>query len=391
MPMPNNALAGFIHCRLDPFSSTGSLGIPDTSNVRRIVVDHKGYCDLTLGASGTMWLRTLPTPNMPLIVQGATGDTIRVDGLPIIQVGTASDQRFGWVPGIINSEWSSWNLGGPGNVAGAQPTVLPTPFASSKFRIVTQGFRIWYTGAASACSGVLTVTADSLAIDEDAEHLDFASGFENYDTSGTRTLINQPAGTQNYRAVRLSATGTGDLPSTQMARPDAGALCLIKHISPTYEWVPINGVPQMFYAANFTSGGNPISLVGTRATKGYGTFPGIDAGWESVFLSITGAQAGATYRVECITCVEYEPQQDSAVARFSKLPAQTNDAVVKAVDAVAKTIPSYLPVSANMSPWVRMAINAAAVAAPIIGSGVGGPIGGAIGGAVGAIGRAVLQ
>lgn len=378
MGSPNSAYSLYAKCRLDPFNTMGGAGIPDASSTRRIIVDHRAYCDVIFGAPGSCVLKTLPCVGIPLLIKSgstAAGVQFTLNGIGY-QMG-ANGQNYGtsWLPAMVFSEWATQTVT---TSSGFPPPSVGDPFTSSRFRIVTQAFRIYYTGQANACSGIVTVTSDPVQVDE-SPSLRATDMTTVVYTAGVPAATLFPA--SNYMAVRISSQSnpTTVLGDTVQARPETGANILIKHSASEYDWYPMRD-----YGTMLESGSNPAtSYIATVSGSVVGHIGGIDSGWESVTISISGATSGSSIRVECVTCVEYEPQPNSNVARFAKPQVATSPNVIAAIDAVAKTIPTSIPLASSMAPWLRTAFRAIQATAPIVG-GMLGPYGAAGGGLVSA-------
>lgn len=371
----------FARCRLDPFNTAGGAGIPDPSNIRRIIVDHRAVADFVIGASGTLVLKTMPALPCPLFFHSGTaasGVQVSLNGVGYNEGGLGIIYSSNWIPAMLFSEWTTWAAG---TFTGAPPPNILDPFTASRARIVTQAFRIYYTGQANNCAGIINVTRDTISADEVPSLTNTAvSGYTYSGSTGTVYTIS--AGQAFSYRLTSGTTPTTILPDTVMTRPEGGCNILVQHTSPTYNWIPIREygpVPQ-----SAASPGNLWAADNTNIGVS-SDFALLDQGWDSVNIYITGATSGTGFRVECVTCVEYEPTPASTVARFAKPQNATNPNVVAAVDAVAKTIPVSMPLASSLAPWLRTAFRAIAVAAPGAGLAIGGPLGGAIGGLVGSI------
>jgi len=374
----------YIRCRMDPFHSMGSPGIPDSATVRRVVVDHRAYADFTLPTGGSLYLKTLPSTAIPLLSKGTNPYTI--NGVTYTTTLPTFPQ-ITWLPSISYPEWTTLlNTINPGaSPAGSNPPQLFDPYLSARFRIVTQAVRIIYTGQASTCSGIMSMSADTVAISRPPSVNEYPVAVTSYDASGAATTIDWAVDTINTAKLMVNPNFSADTPSTVMSRPETGALILVKHAAPDFDWVAMPNYGIVYEGYNPSSPATATSFIAEVTNiSNYGMIGGLDPGWESVNINISGAAAGASFRVECVTCVEYEPTTSSTVSAFAKIPISTNEAAVKAVDAVSKTIPTSLPVGTNLNPWVRMAINAAATAAPIMGSAYG-PVGTSVGGLAGTV------
>jgi hypothetical protein len=374
----NNAYAMYAKCRLDPFNTLGSVGVPDASSARRVVVDHRVFADFTIGTSGTCVLKTFAAFPCPLFFKvGSNTGSLTVNGTNFVQGATGTNYNLDWIPAMVFSEYSSQSVSG----FGAATTVLD-PFVSARYRVVTQAFRIFYTGQANTCAGMITVQSDPITMEASPSVNPYLLTQFTY-TGGSQSTQSLLSGL--YYAVKISSGSSpyALYPNTVQSRPETGANILVKHTAPAYDWVPMRE-----YLITPMSGEQPTyAYTALVSSFSNGAFQGIDPAWESVTITMNGFTPGTSFRVECVMCVEYEPMPASSVARFAKETAISSPAAVAVVDAVAKTIPVSVPLSMNMAPWVRQAIRTISSLGPAIGSAFG-PIGAGIGGVVSAAGAA---
>lgn len=373
----NSYYGMYAKCRLDPFNSMGSNGVPDSCSLRTVVVDHRGYCDIQIGSAGTCVLKTLPAfPYGLLAKTGSTTGSLGINGVNYTQGATGVNYNLDWIPAITYSEYI------PQAAAAYGGTPIPPigdPFIAARYRIVTQAFRIYYTGQANVCSGIVTISSDSLSTDLASSMSQSAITLYSY-TAGAQSGITLASG--NYMCKRVSeGTVPGTLtPSSVNLRPETGANILIKHTAPEYDFVPMSEYGTVL-VPSAQAGYSYIAQV-LGATTYNPIVMGIDPGWESVIVSITGATNGSTFRVESVMCVEYEPLPSSNVVRFAKSNPHSNATIVAGIDKISKSIPVAIPLSQSMQPWLTQVAKFIGAIAPTVG-GLFGPAGAVIGAAAG--------
>lgn len=95
----------YIHCRLMPFSMSGGMGIPDGSETKRLVVDHRMVNTFTFGTSGTINIAITPTlPNSIWVNTGSISDLTWLLNGTTHPFNSATSQVY--VP-ICQPEWAA--------------------------------------------------------------------------------------------------------------------------------------------------------------------------------------------------------------------------------------------------------------------------------------------
>jgi len=276
---------------------------------------------------------------------------------------------------MVLNEWTT--QASAVNWVGTPPPTVVDPFASARYRVITQAFRVYYSGQANTCSGIVTATTDSISVEAAPAVNGSAIAYNTY-TAGVPTSGSFNTDTVYMTRITAGSNPTVILPSTVQQRPETGCNILVKHTGPDYEWInmPEYGIVPVASGAPTNAWGSVVTGI---SNPGYIL---LDPGWESVTVGISGATTGTTFRVECIMCVEYEPTPNSNVARFAKTPMTSSPGAVAAVDAIAKTIPTTVPLNQSMQPWVRMALRALSGASAGLGGMIGGPLGAGVASAI---------
>lgn len=324
-------LSPYINCRLKPFSNHGSLGIPDDSNRKRVVVDHHSYCDMKIDDT-LVTVRIAPTAPYSAFVNlqnaanfSCTGPMPNLNG-GITGFTNASPQTL-WTPILGYPEYQD-----------AMPLqAYSMPYGQTYQRLVGMGWRITYTGTALNAQGSVTVNSVPIGIEY--------AGLNNvaipqYNSDGTSAGTSFAANSVNMMRVdwpRASVAMTND---TVVRRPESNINGIIKHVTSTYLEVPAYDAPLVLVH----SGTAVAGTMNTVLTRGIQGFPGNNLGifWmdpsfaatDIVFQGATG-----TYKLEVVACVEYYPIANSAMSTMAKDPPKKDPFAIAVVESTLKTAP----------------------------------------------------
>lgn len=320
----------YMRCRLNPFDSTGSEGLPDGSSVRRLVKDIRVFYDVVIGTSGAVQMYVMPEIPHGIMFKDISPSTtgLIVNGQsvtgPYQGVGTAG----GWYA-PTQADWVTWAS------TAATTDTLFNPWGATRARLVTQAARIIYTGKVVDCAGTITV----LPVDLSAEE----TNVMNRQAVQRMTPTGATNGTFAINTVELKDWIVGNsvttlVPGAVTLGSSEGALMVLKR----------NNIE----AAHFQSMASPFILgelgqvatlcdVGTvgNATALY------DATFSSCFAVIRGATPGSTYRIEVVQCVEFGVGPTSPLTDFTKVPMPLNDKFIK----LPEQILSNMPIAGNLS------------------------------------------
>jgi hypothetical protein len=347
----------YLQCRFDPWKFNTSQGIPDGSSRQAIVADSRGYADLTVPANATAYILVFPgLPTSAYIKQGTNVS------LPLVNNGVAFNANQGAGPSTdLTSNWlpllTYFETIAPGNPAMLPGISSPNRYTATKARVVTQAYDLIYTGQAFSASG--TITARPLRFAQTTSPV-YTSVNSNYvDNAGTAGSY--PGGTKAIWYDLQTAT----LPynkETRTFRVEQGACGLLRHDSLKHDWIDLSDMP--FIVA--TNKGGSILEASTSVTifgspvAGVveGTQNLVDPGWEAVLLVISGGAATSSFRLETITCFEYELNPASNFAPLAKPSPKPSPASLALAGQIGGSQEYVRPV-ADKSSWLGDAMKAA--------------------------------
>lgn len=315
-------LRRYAACRANPFLSTPSYGIPDSNNVKRLVVDHREYVDLTIGDADTFQVRLQPCLPYPLIgrtISGNTTGTWRANGQPIRF--TNDFNAYDWAPLVTIKEYQDWQ----GRVSS---TVLVDPaYSATKLRIVSLGMRWRYMGTAGGASGIVTINKAKL----DVIPPDQTLVTMNYHNSVTAVALPFTAPAAVLMSPPANIYYNQD---TISLRPEVTTMVRATRSNNLNPWLDVTSepyalTPAVAVAQGYSYMGSPVTSASLQPV-----IQTYDDNWDVVMASFIGLPIGSVVRLEVAVCVEYQPKASSTVAPFAKhLPAITTDQHVSDVNS----------------------------------------------------------
>jgi len=295
------ALSHYVKCRIDPFHSPGGAGIPDGQNSNFVVADTFSVNNFSATVAGqSIVIQT--TNTLPSCAMIASLSPMTVDGLTVAASTSlqpvAATASTSWYPICIPSSYIG---------LGAADTVFADPYQSSTARMVSCGFRLIYTGPAQTCAGTIRITPNNIGWTIGAPSTAGAT-VENVTRAGApgaNLVIGTP-----IIVADININSTAMTRSTMTLRPEQGLYVLPTHKAnnfknqPTYvvPYVPVANVNQAGVAVNQNNlwrdaGGSPITL-------GIVWF---DNDWACYQIALSGLNADASFTLEAVVCVEYNP------------------------------------------------------------------------------------
>lgn len=301
----SNGLEPYLMCRKYPFDARPSNGIPDGDLTKKIVIDHRAYATVNVGASQAFAVVMVPwLPHTLLFKASGAVTGFTVGGLtPDPQAIYTNPGR--WHPMLTFPEYTSYI-----SQTGTGPSEVLNPYSCSQFRIVTMATRVTFIGVPTSASGTITVYSDASQVDiarriSDATTTVVGSGTI---ATGTTYVINADINTPQ---PSLSS-------ETYVSRIDTPVMVRPKHHGP-YRWVTTPAtktlcVDSTRVAANLMSNINATSAIPAEGTA----LLGIDSNWDPAVMVFEGVTAGQSIRFESIICVEYVPGVTSDAFRLAK-------------------------------------------------------------------------
>lgn len=355
------AIMPYIHCRLTPWSGAGSQGIPDGSDTRRVVIDHRFISTFTFGSTGSFYVGVIPAFPTCVIAQVPNSDsTALINGFaPTANRGTSSV----YFPAGILPEWSAIPITF-NNLEGTFDNYVPY-LSATKARVVTIAFRVIYTGSTINNSGWLVVNRDAIdfgiATPNLATYVVYGNTSSNQNYSQGQVLNT----TCNYSPTNIVTSSSMTVGSSAYDdRLEYGCYSVLKHSGDTYRWVDV------FNNVNYIDSplGTDSSLITENANATAETFARLnpcafyDADWNAMSLNFSGGYPGQTFNIETIVCVEYIPSSSSAMYQMARnAPDHRNQ--LQAVDKISKELPTA---SASTGAFTKAVTAATGLAASII-------------------------
>lgn len=341
-----NETKGYLACRYAPFESK-SHGVPDGMGTNLTSRDFYSAFDLVSDEKGFDCMILPYVPVCAMVTPSVVGGTIKVDG----NTFTRGDN---WNFDSNAPRWAP--LGGVqmGSMTGApnKPDFTIEQHIASG-RIVTVGFRIYYTGQASTCEG--TITATSLPIKQDVVETNFrkiAIGL--WDGSS----LDYAANTVKCVSLDMKPVSGIVSPDAVIVRPEHGLHGVLKrrvaarshHFKPWWE----EGCVMLY-----DKYGTSSSAAAVGSITDYGPTGGVDGPWttgrtnipvvslvdddfEAVHLKVrTGA--AAKYRLEVITCVQFEHSLGFPLISLTQKALPPVEEVLKKDDALNVAVKPAAP------------------------------------------------
>ena len=321
-------------CRLMPFRSQGkSLGIPDGSDLKRILIDHRMQNTFTIGSSGGVNIAITPALPSSIWFQTPSADTdFKCNSMHFPQHTGADNIMFT----VMQPEWRYLPVT-LRNVAGTFDDA-PALYGATKSRIVTIGWSILYTGTSLNNSGLIRVnraqlTTNTLQPNSESFTVVNSQGPSNkawnHDQVQIRKLEHSPA----FYSANTFDTKTFPL--------KAGCNGVLKHSADEYEWVAISNdlafistpswEKDSYLAHNDLS--SEETLIHWPHVASY------ENGWSSTLITISGATAGSTFVLDTLYCVEYAPSISADVYAIAKAGPAKNESIVSKVSSIAAKQP----------------------------------------------------
>jgi len=332
----------YMHCRINPFQSSGLLGIPDLSDQPRVVVDHRLICNFTTGDSGGFNIVVMPWLPHPLLVRPLVfGDTTWLfDGVhPILNGGVVNLPQYYFAPATFN-EWANQTVNRE-----ATPAFIDTvniPYDSKRFRFVTIGAKIIYTGSTLANAGTILVNDGNFTIEmtqtnNELFHV-FEAGINDQVDYGVDEIMVQTFNfDQNFNVRSNSSLNTP---------MNTGAYMLLKNQAADHPWHPIaSGLTFPTWVGlndycNMTS--NQQDMLAFGKVSGYPCVQAVDPNFCPKLISIQGLPQGSPFQIELVYCVEYAIDPTSNIVSLAKQPPADVQSVQR-VDTIMRDHPANLP------------------------------------------------
>jgi hypothetical protein len=358
MPMRHAYGDPWIHCRLDPFTSTGGVQKPDgLGGNRSIIVDHLVADIITCRTGNGFTVQFLPgiLPFTGLITgnSAAGAPDIFVNGAPFINPFPGA--AINMAPIGVVTEWASSVAGQQYWTAGSAPG--QDPYRSAAARVLSVKRKLIYTGTLTGNAGFINVSPSPYDVSKNIAYVT--------STASTGAAANTIA------LVRTDLTQTttgGSLLQTPMAlvdieipvvplfnkdtvayRVEVGCEITSKQNGSIHQMVPVPDMGAMLVAN--------VSGIAPNAGVTYNTMVCdlnaggsspmaawvIDNSWQGELMNVTGVTSGATFRIETAVCVEYSVQSGSPMAPMGMKPVAPRLKAVERAHALVNAKPVAVP------------------------------------------------
>lgn len=321
-------------CRLTPFKSQGkSLGIPDGTDLKRILIDHRMQNTFTIGSTGSVNIAITPALPSSVWFQTQAADTDFKCNSMHFPVHTGSDNLM---YSVMQPEWRYLpvNLRDTAGVFDDAPAL----YGATKSRIVTVGWSILYTGTSLNNSGLIKVNRAQLSTNTLQPNSD---GF---------MVINSQGGTdKNWNHDQLQIRKLEVRPAFYAANTfdtktfplKTGCHGVLKHTADEYEWATVSNDLAFIASPGWEKysflAHNDISSEGTMVHWPH--IASFDNGWSSTLLTISGATPGSSFVLDTLYCVEYAPSISADVYALAKSGPAKNEGIISKVATIAAKQP----------------------------------------------------
>lgn len=329
-------------CRLMPFKSQGkALGIPDGTDLKRILMDHRMQNTFTVGSSGSVNIAITPALPSSIWFQTETADTdFKVNSMNFPYHTGDSSMMFA----VMQPEWRNLPVDLK-NTAGIfdDATAL---YGSTKSRIVTVGWSLLYTGTSLNNSGIVRVnraqlSTNTLQPNSAAFTVVNSQGPTDKTWNNDQLLIRKLEVKPGFYASNTYDTKTFPL--------KAGCHGVLKHTADEYEWATIANDLAYIAAPHHERASylmhNDISSEGTMIHWPH--VASYDNGWSSTLLTISGATPGSSFVLDTLYCVEYAPSISADVYALAKSGPPRNENIINTVSNIASKQPIAQPGDAD--------------------------------------------
>jgi hypothetical protein len=320
-------LSHYVTCRTNPFHGHGGSAIPDGKNSNFVVTDTFSVNNFSPTAAGqTIVIQTLNAlPALSMI--GSTTNFI-VDGVTVTALGAYQPSAST----AANSSWYPTSMPPPMVGTAVLGANFMDPYNAATARMISVGYRLIYTGPATTCSGAITVTPNPIAWGQTATSATGNFQIKPPLTTGTPIATALPAGTVLIDCD-ITINPTAMTRATKTFRPEQGVYVVPTHRSTNYAMQPTYVCP-LAPVPNLNLSTGAVDITTLLRVYGGGN-PGIvwfDNDWTTYSIVLTGLNADASFRLETVLCMEYNPAISSAFYPLSIKQSPTNNNDIKVAD-----------------------------------------------------------
>jgi len=318
MIMPSD----YLMCRFSPFDKMKGKGyIPDGRGKNIVLRDYKTTYDITVTDPAS--IRISPMWPYPVRFHCATGGSMTVNGTVL---------TFNYAPAITAIQSQTLGAVLPTNMSRAQPFFGGSPSGASHVagRVVTVGYRLYYTGAAAQASGLILVDNLPWSADNITNANPAATVVKGISGQADITCTVGQGPTLAVDVVPFEVIQSSPTTDQVVLRPENGCHGILKSQGTSYDhpYQPMQDTPVL--PVTYFDGGTitpqpiyvntPGTVLATIPALGF-----VDQSFMEANIQITGA-GNQPYRLEVVFCCELEVGQDSPILDMSTNSPPLNQA-----------------------------------------------------------------
>lgn len=325
--------SSYLSCRYTPFGQqTMHLSVPDGLGSNITTRDYLGTYDIVTPTNGTLDVQILPfIPQQISVYPTAIGSTAIVNGKTITRVANSAPVPFS--PETMSAFRHSADA----------PT--QAHYISSG-RVVTVGFRLYYTGPASTCAGVLQ--ADDYPIIVDQTPFSNTAPLQAIDVTGV-TAPNVP----NIKliVIDLPTEAVAPTKNSVIVRPEAGLTGVLRRRTraENHSFKPFHetglGLISQENNVAIEKGGPLFSGFSGDGTTSWTFITLVDDDFNATRIRINGVSQ--SYRLEVMTCVQFNHHPNYSLMSLTSPPGPSNPAILEADDKINGAMPPAMTLASQ--------------------------------------------
>lgn len=333
---------GYLACRYAPFENSGSNGVPDGNGRNTTLRDYYSAFDIVTDSSGCDIVVVPWIPVQSLITSGAVGGKVTVNGTTFTRPPNAPAGLPIWGAHTSNT------LSRLGNDPEQRAPNLDHFISSG--RVITVGYRLIYTGKASSCEGTLTADMYSTKVDVvETSHVKIVR----YLYEGVPSPDPYAADSARIASIDLDVSSSNLSPTSVVTRPEHGLQGVLSRRTSaknsTFKPYHELGIIPV-YDTRDRSNTDLIAITASPSytapyCTGVSTCPTVslfDDDFNVARIRIRTGEANS-YRLEVMTCVQFEQSPSFPLISLTKGPAPRNDAVLAKDDQLNGTLMAAAP------------------------------------------------
>nr|QYF49981.1 MAG: hypothetical protein 2 [Jiangsu sediment noda-like virus 3] len=333
---------GYLACRYAPFEHAGGVtGVPDGNGRNTTLRDYFTAMDIKTDGTGCDIVIVPWIPTQALITPARVGGSVTVDGQTFIRPNNTAQG----LP--IYSAHCSATMAQLGNDPEEATTNLQHHIASG--RIITVGYRLIYTGKAASCEGTLTADIYSTKVDMiETNHPEVTP----YKYDGT-AQANYLSGKVRVADIELDVQSSNLSPTTVVTRPEHGLQGVLarRTTSKANAFKPYHelGIVPIYDDRKSVNADVVAFIASPNYTAPYctgkTTCPTVslfDDDFNVTRIRVRTGEANS-YRLEVMTCVQFEQGPAFPLISLTKGPMPRNEQILARDDLLNGTLMAGAP------------------------------------------------